>query len=385
MVQILEKSLYEPVLIEESKDIREIREVLEEILYVPDARVRHYIINGLCNYIQSKFADPEYKLKVFIAYQGIEVLGFVISQIDPNYTSYGRKCGTFGWLYANSLETCKNLIKHCEAFMKENKVRKLRGPINFPKNIGGLGFQTEGFEEQMLYGVSSFNKDTEILRYLEELGYKKESEYTCVYVAQKDWDKGRKIDRDIIFRYFSLKELYGYAEEIKNLANNSFFEILPDASGKNRVFEFFESFAKIPRDFYNISPIGEPYKYTDVPQFAEAWETCDLRKIEPYAPMAFSKSTGELVGALLGLPDLYESWLGNPITRANVDTAMVKKGYFGKGIFSALNNLGQLTGSFYGLDYYEGTGIWSNNSRAVDTIFPHCECIRKHYITQKRF
>ncbi|KKL90467.1 hypothetical protein LCGC14_1904390, partial [marine sediment metagenome] len=213
MVQILEKSLYEPVLIEESKDIREIREVLEEILYVPDARVRHYIINGLCNYIQSKFADPEYKLKVFIAYQGIEVLGFVISQIDPNYTSYGRKCGTFGWLYANSLETCKNLIKHCEAFMKENKVRKLRGPINFPKNIGGLGFQTEGFEEQMLYGVSTFNKDAKVLTYLEELGYKKESEYTCVHVAQKEWDKGRKIDSDIIFRYFSLKELYGYAEE----------------------------------------------------------------------------------------------------------------------------------------------------------------------------
>ena len=384
MVQILEKLLFDPILIEESKDVREIRETLEEILYASDVRVRHYIINGLCNYIQSKFAEPEYKLKVFIAYQGIEVLGFVITQLDPNYTSYSRKCGTFGWLYANSLETCKNLIKHCEVFMKENKVRKLRGPINFPKNIGGLGFQTEGFEEQMLYGVSSFNKDAKILTYLEELGYKKESEYTCVYVAQKDWDKGRKINSDIIFRYFSLKELYGYAEEIKNLANNSFFEILPDASGKNRVFEFFESFAKIPREFYNIHPIGDPYKYTDIPQFAEAWETCDLKKIEPYAPMAFSKSTGELVGALLGLPDLYESYLGLPITRANVDTAMVKKGYFGMGVFSALNNLGQLTCSFYGVDYFEGTGIWSNNSRAVDTIFPHCEAIRKHYIAQKR-
>ena len=384
MVQILEKSLFDPILIEESKDVREIREVLDEILYVPDARVRYYVINELCNYIQSKFTDPEYKLKVFIAYQGIEVLGFVIAQIDPNYTSYSRKCGTFGWLYANSLDTCKHLLKQCEMFIKENRVRKLRGPINFPKNIGGLGFQTEGFEEQMLYGVSSFNKDAKILTYLEELGYKKESEYTCVYVAQKDWDKGRKIDSDIIFRYFSLKELYGYAEEIKNLANNSFFEILPDASGKNRVFEFFESFAKIPREFYKISTMTDPHKYTDIPQFVEAWETCDLEKIEPYAPIAFSKSTGELVGALLGLPDLFESWLGNPITRANVDTAMVKKGYFGKGIFSALNNLGQITANLFGIDYFEGTGIWSNNSRAVDTIFPHCKPLRKHYIAQKR-
>ncbi|KKN26163.1 hypothetical protein LCGC14_0877380, partial [marine sediment metagenome] len=112
------------------KDIREIREVLHEVLYAPDVQVRYCIINGLCNYIQSKFADPEYKLKVFIAYQGIEVLGFVIAQLDPNYTSYSRKCGTFGWLYANSLVVCKNLMKQCELFMKENKVRKMRGPIN---------------------------------------------------------------------------------------------------------------------------------------------------------------------------------------------------------------------------------------------------------------
>ncbi|KKM90965.1 hypothetical protein LCGC14_1233300 [marine sediment metagenome] len=384
MVQILEKSLFDPVLVEESKDIREIREVLNEVLYVPDIKIRDNIIYELCSYIQSKFADPKYKLKVFVSYQGIDVLGFVIVQLDPNYTSYSRKCGTFGWLYAQDLETCKKLIKQCELFMKENRVRKLRGPINFPKNIGGIGFQARGFEEQMLYGVSSFNKSTEILSFLEELGYKKESEYTCVYVAQKSWDKGRKIDDDIIFRYFSLKELYEHAEEIRNLANNSFFEILPDASGKNRVYEFFEAFSKIPKDFYKNASMVNPHNYTDVPQFAEAWETCDLEKIEPYAPMAFSKSTGELVGVLLGLPDLYESWRGEPITRTNVDTAMVKKGFFGKGIFSALNNLGQLTCNFYGVDYFEGTAIWSNNSRAIDTIFPHSDPIRKHYIVQKR-
>ena len=383
MVQILEKSLYNPVIIEESKDIREIREALDTILYAPNKKVRKYVIDELCNYISSKFTNPEYKLKVFLAHQGVKVLGFVIAQLDSNYTSYSRKCGTFGWLYADSLDICKNLTKKCELFIKENKVRKIRGPINFPKNIGGLGFQSEGFEEQMLYGVSSFNKNTTILDYLVRLGYKKESEYSCVYVAQKSWDKGKKIDDDIMFRYFSLKELYEYAEEIRSLANNSFFEILPDTSGKNRVYEFFNSFAKIPRDFYNISSIN-PSDYTDVPQFIEAWETCDLRKIEPYAPLAFSKSTGELIGALLGLPDLYESCNNKPITRANVDTAMVKKGFFGKGVFSALNNLGQLTGNLFGVDYFEGTAIWSNNSRAVDTIFPHCETIRKHYIVQKR-
>ena len=109
-----------------------------------------------------------------------------------------------------------------------------------------------------------------------------------------------------------------------------------------------------------------------------------MEKIEVWAPLAFDKTTGDLAGALLGLPDLYQKWSKKPITRGNVDTAMVKKGYYGKGIFSALNNLGQLTGRIFGIDYYEGTAIWSNNSRAVDTIFPHCCPIRKHYVVQKR-
>ena len=61
-------------------------------------------------------------------------------------------------------------------------------------------------------------------------------------------------------------------------------------------------------------------------------------------------------------------WRGDTISRVNVDTAMVKKGYYGKGIFSTLNNIGQLTCIIRGLNYYEGTSIWSNNTRAIDTI-----------------
>ena len=137
-------------------------------------------------------------------------------------------------------------------------------------------------------------------------------------------------------------------------------------------------------DIYKIK--GEVYlkKYSIIPEYIEAWESCDLEKIEPYVPMAFDRHTGELVGIILCLPDLYEAWRGEPITRVNVDTAMVKKGYYGKGIFSALNNIGQLTCLMRGLNYYEGTSIWSNNSRAIDTIFPHCKPIRKHIVVQKR-
>ena len=43
-------------------------------------------------------------------------------------------------------------------------------------------------------------------------------------------------------------------------------------------------------------------------------------------------------------------------------------------------NIGQFTCNLYGVNYFEGTGVWSNNSQAIDTIFPHCEPTRKHYV-----
>ncbi|HDZ18543.1 MAG TPA: hypothetical protein ENH75_09645 [archaeon] len=373
-----------PINVRETSSLKEIEDILHAVLFVPEIRIKSKVINELITYLGSKFIDPGYKIKVFVAYKNSEPSGFVISQIDPYYTSYSRKCGTFGWLHADDFQTCKMLIKKCERFTKKNGVRKLRGNINFPKNLGGIGIQFMGFEQEMLYGVAYNNPNSKTLEYLDLLGYKRESEYSCVRVEQKTWDKGKKIDEGIEFRYFTLKELKTMVLEIGNLAKNSFYEILPDASGKNRIFEFFDAFSQVPNSFKKLPDRFDPKSYSDIPQFVEALETCDLEKIEICAPMAFDKQTGELVGALLGLHDIFQAWKGVPITRVNVDTAMVKKGYYGKGIFSALNNLGQLTARIFGIDYFEGTAIWSNNSRAIDTIFPHCKPVRKHYIFQKR-
>ncbi len=357
---------------------------MESQLYVPNVSVKSKVIDELILYLTPRLLDPDYKIMPLIAYEEGWFSGMVICQINPDYTSYSRKCGTFGWLSADSFNVCKELMKVCEIFIKTNKIRKIRGPINFPKSLGGFGIQTMGFEEQMLYGVAFTDPSSSLLDYLQTMGYFKESEYTCVYVAQKTWDKGKKIDQNIKFRYFPLHELYDYIDAIGDLANNSLYEILPDSSGINRIHEFFNSFNRIPKNFYSIKESFDPKTYSNIPQFIETWETCDLENTEPLAPMAFDKNSGELVGILLGLPDLYELWVGKPITRCNVDTAMVKKGYFGKGIFSALNNLGQLTANLYGIKYFEGTTIWSNNSRAIDTIFPHCKPIRKHVVLQKR-
>ena len=70
---------------------------------------------------------------------------------------------------------------------------------------------------------------------------------------------------------------------------------------------------------------------------------------------------------------------------------MVRTGYNGKGVFSSLNNFGQATNrSMKGVNYYEGTAIWTKNSKgvnneeAMNSIFPHCKPIRRHVVFEKR-
>ncbi|MFX1377893.1 MAG: hypothetical protein ACFFA4_02270 [Promethearchaeota archaeon] len=370
--------------VNEVYDLGEIREILESTLYIPDILIRDIVIIELLSYLEEKMKDPNYKIKFFVAYNEIEVFGFVVCQIDPYYTSYSRKCGTFGWLHAKDFVTCKELIRVCEKFIRDNRIRKIRGNISFPKNLGGLGIQFMGFDRQILYGVGYTKPGARIIDYLTRLGYKNESEYTCVHVTKQSWNKGKKVDKSIRLGFPTLEELYDYIDAIRELANNSFYQIMPDGSGRNRVLDFFEAYSKLPDSFYRINSEVVLSDYSTIPEYIEAWDSCDLKQIQPYVPMAFDRHTNELVGIILCLPDLYEAWRGDPITRVNVDTAMVKKGYYGKGIFSALNNIGQLTCLMRGLNYYEGTSIWSNNTRAIDTIFPHSKPIRKHSVLQKR-
>lgn len=385
MVQVLEEKKYDHITIKESRNISEIADALHSILYVPEPRLKPRVIQELITYLESKFAEDGYPIAVFISYgKDSEVSGFIVCQNDPLYRSYSRKIGTFGWLHCHSFEICKELMRRCEHFLKGCRVRKLRGGVNLPKILGGIGFQFMGFDQQMLYSVAFTDPHSRVLEYLERLGYITESEYTCVRVEKATWKGGKKIDNDIIIRYKILEELRDMADEIVGLGANTLHTILPDTSGVKRIYELFDSYAQIPSSFILQNPDIDLHTLSDIPQFVDAWESCDLAKIQMWAPLAYDKKTGELVGALLGIPDLFESWLGNPITRANVDTAMIRKDYTGKGIFSALNNIGQLTGNMFGATYYEGTTIWSNNRRAIDTIFPHCIPTRKHYMVQKR-
>ncbi|MBA7504126.1 hypothetical protein ES706_02751 [subsurface metagenome] len=365
----------------EINNLKEIKRALNALLEVREEQLKHQIINIILKDLKEKFSDNSYKLSVNIAYDNSKTVGFVIAQINPFFRSYGKKCATFGWLRAQSLEICKKLMNTCEKFAIENYFRKIRGPINSPKGLGGIGAQIEGFNEELLYGVA-FNPPT-IPTFLDKLGYKRDAEYNCVYVSKKTWRQGKNLDENVRIGYLPLNEMVARKDEFLNLISGAFDFMLPDHS-TNRAKDVINQLAAVPREYYKLPHNFNPRDYYNFPAVVEAWESCDLENVMIWAPLAFDRKTDELIGVIFCLPDLYQLWTGKRISRVNTDTAIVDPRYTGKGIFSSLNNLVQTTMGFFGVDYVEGCYIWNKNEKAVQSIFPHSKPIRKHIVFQKR-
>ncbi|NHJ19668.1 MAG: hypothetical protein EAX91_01905 [Candidatus Lokiarchaeota archaeon] len=381
----LKKPVHQEVVVFNTRKIAEIQLVLTEILYVPNEKLKLVVVLELLDYLKDKFSKPNYKIEFVYTKEGNVITGFVVCQIDTDYRSYGMKCPSFGWLHAKDFRSCELLMNECEDFVRRNKFRKIRGPINFPKKIGGIGFQTEGFEAPMLSGVAFNEPSSRILEYLEELGYKKDSKYSCVEVIQTNWKKGYALDKNLIMRFLPLNEIRKLRSEILSLAQHSFHSVLADAlGGHSRFEEFMDSYKHLYGEGAEIKKELDQSSYSSIPEFIEMWESIDFNSIVPCCDMAFDRTTGELVGIIMAFPNLFQLWSREPLTQLNIDTVIIKKEYAGRGIFSSLGNVGQLTCKLYGLDYLEGTTIWANNDRAVKTIFPHCKPVRTHYVVQKR-
>ncbi|MFW9875486.1 MAG: hypothetical protein ACFFG0_20460 [Candidatus Thorarchaeota archaeon] len=394
MVQTLQKLQRRYIEINDTRDLGEVQKVMAHLISAQNNDVKEHIITTLIENLRTKFMLPGYKIKIFIAYSEGKPCGFVVSDLNPEYKSYGRKCGTFGWLRAENQEVCQLLLKQCELFVKEHKLRKIRGPINFPKNRMGFGLQISGTEEQWLFGVAPSNGNPDLYNYLINCNYAPESEYTCMHVIEESWKKGNTLDKNLKLCCLSLDELEDKMDEIVELAADSFSSLLPDTSGGGRknVEELVHLASNVPKQNFRYQQVYDPFNYyKHIPEFIEAWQGVDLEDIITMFPMVLERKTNKLIGILIGVLDYYQYWKGEYITRVNVHTAMVRKGYNGKGVFSSLNNFGQATNrAMKGITYYEGTAIWTKNSKgvnneeAVNSIFPHCRPIRRHLTFEKR-
>ena len=382
----LEKPIAKELTVASTRIISEIQFVLTELLYVPDEKLKLVIILELLDYITEKFSRPDYNIRFFYTTQNGILTGFVICQIDSEYKSYGMSCPTFGWLHAKNFLSCNKLMNECENFVRQNNFRKLRGPVNYPKIIGGIGWQTEGFASPMMSGVAYNDPGSNVLVYLKELGYKIDSKYSCVDAFVKVWEKGKELDQDIMIRFLPLDEIKALKDQILNLAQQSFYSVLADApGGQSRFEEMIEAYYQAVKKVHIVNPDFNPQTFADIPGFLDTWKAADLENIVSLCIFAFDRHSGDLVGLLMAQPNLFQLWAGEPLTHMNVDTVIIKKEYAGKGVFSALHNIGKtLSSAVYGYNYFEGTTIWANNDRAIKAIFPHSSPLRTHYVVQKR-
>ena len=235
-------------------------------------------------------------------------------------------------------------------------------------------------------GVAFNDPGSNVLAYIEALGYKPDAKYSCVDAFVKVWEKGKELDEDIVLRFLPLSEIRTLKSQILSLAQQSFYSVLADApGGKHRFEEMMDAYYQAGKKIKITNPDFDPQIYAEMPGFLDTWNAADLDNIVPTSIYAFDKNSGELVGILMAQPNLYQLWAEEPLTHMNVDTVIIKKEYAGKGIFSALHNVGKsLSAAVYGYNYFEGTTIWANNDRAIKAIFPHSSPLRTHFVVQKR-
>jgi len=387
-MQLTQTKKQKNVEIYDERDPQKIQYSFEKLLYVPEKDLKPQIIYELMVYLKDKLEDESYPLKIFIAKEGRIISGIIVCQIDPTYRTYGRKCGTFGWLYALDSESCKMLIDRCEEFMMQNKIRKIRGPINYPKIIGGFGFQISGFDQDQMTGVPFNHPDSREIDFLTQFGYLRESKYWCVKVTKEYWKKGRDIPEGLKVHFPTLEEFKHLKEEILQLGQESFNAIFADTSGVEKRFEeiirLYEIFQNLPDDQSLLQRSNDPSQFTDTKAFIKVISKFDFSKRLPWVTLIFTVDNRQLVGVGLLLPNIYQVWAGKTLNQGNGDTVMIHPDYIGKGVFSLGHNIGQIPLKMHGITHIEGTQLWANNKHAIEVMFPHTKVVRKHVVFQKR-
>ncbi len=290
-----------------------------------------------------------------------ERVGQVVVEINPRYTTRGKPCATFGWLDGTTSETIISLLEQSSSWASKQELlvggtsrrnTLLRGPVSFPKGLGGLGCQVEGFQMPRMYGVPAGRP--ELAAWIEAAGFKQDAPYACVDVSNTPaWESAdSEFTRSFHLVNFSPSEWETRRDEIVGLVAGSFSEIFPDTVG-GRFDAILETMRTHPNGTY-------------------------------YWPAALDNE-GKLAGVIVCIPNLWQKWDGRPVTGVNVDTVVINAKYRGRGLFSALHDKGYRDmRANCGVTYFEGTAIWYANENAVKSIFPHGTLVRKHVVFQKR-
>ncbi|OLS12090.1 MAG: hypothetical protein RBG13Loki_4288, partial [Promethearchaeota archaeon CR_4] len=232
-----------------------------------------------------------------------ECCGRIAVEFNPGYVSRGHPCATFGWLDGFDSQVVKELLHLAIEWSISNnnieggKVRHsflLRGPISFPKGLGGVGCQVEGFKKPRMYGVST-NRPL-LSDWITSASFLPDATYACVEdLNPLIWKSGETISNSQFqLVNFSPTEWHAREKELISLLDTTFGEIFPDTiSGR-----FEESLASI-----SLYQNGKFF-----------W------------PTALDEN-GCIAGLLACLPNLWDMWDQKPLASINVDTIIVHPKY----------------------------------------------------------
>jgi hypothetical protein len=234
---------------------------------------------------------------------------------------------------------------------KTTRNNLLRGPISFPKNIGGVGCQIEGFDLQRMYGIPT--NRVKLADWIKLSGFKIDAPYACINGTPSHQWKSAHLPEGYEIGYWELDEWNRREEEFLSAAKTSFGSVLPDST-------------------------------TGLARLREMVGTQSYHSLGRYLNAIAFAPSGEIAGAIMCVPNLFQQWENQPVTQVNCDTAFTVAGHQGIGLLSALNNIIRVNAIKYlGINYVEGTSIWFANDNALK-IFPHGQVCRKHVVFHKR-
>jgi len=283
------------------------------------------------------------------------IVGCVYCELEPNHLTYGRNVPIFGWAQANSEEIMQFLFTHLEKYVKDHGYDELRGPINPPKLFGGWGAMTEGFDQPLL--VDSAKNDPHLATWIENAGYVKETEYVSLQVVEPLNVANPFPEKHIEFISLPIDELgkkYALTTQLKEFVLKNFVGNLPDSSiAEKKHEEIFQILGMVPNG-------------------------------ELYYLIAYDHDEQRIIGLIIEIPNIYETWMGRKIFTTNINTVIVGKNYRNYQLFHWVYSKIFTNLKKNGIKLHIGGTVWTKNRQAVTSFIKISKEVAKFVVFQKK-
>ncbi|MHA1298587.1 MAG: hypothetical protein ACTSO9_03990 [Candidatus Helarchaeota archaeon] len=300
-------------------------------------QLKTILINELNN-------TEEKSRKLFVLKENRALLGRIMTSTDPYHRNCGKKVGSFGWISVKKPKFLRILLDRVkEHYSSKKEIDIVRGPRNDPVIIGGQGVMIEGFNEPLLFGVST--NEPWLMTEFQNCGWEIDTRYNCsrIYAPYPRW-RGIE-DPEITVFSPSINVIKQRAEEIVNLYNET-MSILPDVIllDKNTVIDFANFFKSIKsEDFLYLA------MYDD-----------------------------KVIGIFVLLPNMYELWSGNKIQNGSWYLAAISKEHRSKFVFSKIYNHVTKIMEKKGISTLEAIYGWERNKYSAPILFQKGDIVRRH-------